>query len=75
MKLSSRTAAPGKSPRRVVAFATLRAEAASNHGQFERRVWYVMPDDPVPGEWPAQAVDTDSIVAGQYARKRRRGEF
>ena len=74
MKPSSRTGAPGKSPRRVVAYATLRAEAVSKHGQFERRVWYVTPNDPVLGEWPAEAVDTDSIVAGHYAWKRRRGE-
>lgn len=73
-KFNTRMRPPRKELKRFLAYATLRPEARSEHYQFERRVWHLMPHDPYPSGCPTEAVDPASIVAGKPSRRGRRDD-
>jgi hypothetical protein len=56
----------GRCPGKMIAYATLKADAPSEWpSSFTRRVWYVAPHDPYnDGGVPMEAVDPRSIQPG-----------
>ena len=70
--LPSRSRQPGQHrvPYRMVAYATLSADAKSDlPSMFLRRVWWVATHDPYKGGGcPAEAVDPCRICPGEFSR-------